>query len=120
MVNKMAKLEVSDAWKELYRTKNWVDLLRKTTEKYPDNEAIAIGNERITYKEYWDKVSEYAKALYAIGVKEGTHVAIWMTNRPEWCFARFAIYKLELSLSFKLFWNKERKFPPHPLQRKKR
>ena len=90
----MDGLQVSDRWKELYQTTNWVELLKKTAEQYPDNVALVIENQRITYKNYWDKVVAYAKGLYAVGVRKNTHVAIWMTNRPEWCFARHAIYKL--------------------------
>jgi long-subunit acyl-CoA synthetase (AMP-forming) len=43
--------------------------------------------QRFTYGEYKRRVDELAKGLYAVGVRKGTHVGIWMTNRPEWVFA---------------------------------
>ncbi len=90
------KLNVSDRWKVLARTKTWVDIFEETVEKYPEKEALVFWEpkKRYTYKEYRDKVNQMAKGLYAIGVRKGTHVGIWMTNRPEWCFTRLAIYKL--------------------------
>jgi len=88
------ELIVSDRWRELCRSKTWIDILGETAQKFPDDEALVFGDQRTTYREYAQKVNEYAKALYSIGVRSGDHVGIWMTNRPEWCYARHAIYKL--------------------------
>jgi len=88
------KLEVSDRWRELYKTKTWVNILEETAQEHPDNEALVFQDQRTSYRGYLGKVYEYAKGLYAIGVRRGDHVGLWMTNRPEWCYARFAIYKL--------------------------
>jgi fatty-acyl-CoA synthase len=40
-----------------------------------------------------DEVNCVAKGLMALGVVPGERVALWMTNRPEWIFALFAIAK---------------------------
>ena len=88
------KLDVSDRWIELCRTKTWVDILEETTRRFPEGEALVFEEERISFQEYQDSVNAVAKGLYAIGVRPGDHVALWMTNRPEWCYARHAVYKL--------------------------
>ena len=88
------KLQVSDKWRELCRSKTWIDILSETAHKFPDNEALCFGELRISYRQYYEKVMEYAKGLYSIGVRQGDHIGIWMTNRPEWCYARHAIYQL--------------------------
>jgi len=90
------KLKVSDRWADLARTKTWVDIFENADRELPGNEALVFweSKERFTYSKYKEKVDEMAKGLYAIGVRKGTHVGLWMTNRPEWCFARLAIYKL--------------------------
>ena len=90
------KLNVSNRWKDLAQTKTWVDIFEATVREFPDNEALVFweSKQRFTYREYKEKVDEMAKGLYAIGVRKGTHVGLWMTNCPAWCFARLAIYKL--------------------------
>lgn len=92
------KLEISSAWEELSKTKTWPEILAEVAQAFPDREALVfrMNGTRIsfTYREYANKVDELARGLYAIGVRKGDHVALWMTNRPEWCFARLAIYKL--------------------------
>jgi len=92
----MKKLEASDRWMKLYKTKTWIDIFEETAKQFAEKEALFFveTNQRLTYKEYLDKVNEFAKGLFAIGVRKGVHVGIWMTNRPEWCFARLAIYKV--------------------------
>jgi len=92
----MAKrqLNVSERWASLCRGKTWIDILEETACTYPENEALVSENVRITYREYVRRVNELAAGLSAIGVKRGDHVAIWMTNRLEWCFARHAVYKI--------------------------
>ena len=88
------KLNVSERWVSLYRNKTWIDILDETARTYPDDEALVFESERTTYRDYLNKVHDFARGLSAAGVKRGDHVAIWMTNRPEWCYARHAVYKL--------------------------
>ena len=90
----VAQLKVSDNWKKVYRDKTWIDILEERAKKSPDVAAIVFEDQCITYGEYLDRVNRFARGLYAIGVKKGDHVGLWMTNRPEWCFVRHAIYKL--------------------------
>ena len=92
----MAKLEVTDRWKDRSKNDTWIDIFEETAKKFPKKEGLIFkeSNQRFTYKEYLKKVNELAKGLFSVGVRKGTHVGIWMTNRPEWCFARMAIYKL--------------------------
>jgi len=92
----MAKrqLAVSEKWASLCRTQTWIDILEDTARTFPENEALISENVRITYREYVQRVDELARGLSALGVKRGDHVAVWMTNRPEWCFARHAVYKI--------------------------
>jgi fatty-acyl-CoA synthase len=88
------KLNVSDRWIKLCQEKTWVDILEETARRIPKAEALVFGNDRINYHQYLERVCDYAKGLRAIGVKRGDHVGLWMTNRPEWSYARHAIYQL--------------------------
>ena len=90
----VSKLKVSDHWKEIYRDKTWIDILEEKAKEIPDVEAIVFEEQRVTYAQYLEKVNQFAKGLFALGVRKGDHVGLWMTNRPEWCYARHAIYKL--------------------------
>ena len=87
------KLVSSGEWLKL-KDMTWFNILEMTAQKYPDNEAIVFQNKRVSYKEYLERVYETARGLYSIGVRRGDHVALWMTNRLEWLFARFSINKL--------------------------
>ena len=90
------KLNVSNRWGEWAKYKTWVNIFDEATEKYAEKDALVFreSKQRFKYGEYKQKVDEIAKGLYALGVRKGTHVGVWMTNRPEWVFVRLAIYKL--------------------------
>ena len=90
-------LKVGERWKEMAQSKTWVDIFEETVQKFPEKEAVVFWESmrRFTYREYKERVDEIAKGLYALGVREKTHVGIWMTNIPEWVFSRLAIYKLK-------------------------
>lgn len=90
----MKRLNVSDRWRKLCMSSNWSSILESTAKKFPEKEALVFGDVRVSYREYLENVTAIAKGLYAIGVRKGTHVALWMTNRVEWAFYRFAIYRL--------------------------
>ena len=47
-----------------------------------------------TYLEFRDDVDCFARALVAMGVKKGDHVAIWATNIPQWYITFWATTKI--------------------------
>ncbi len=51
-----------------------------------------------TYAEFRDDVDEFARALIAIGVRPGSHVAVWATNVPQWFIAFWATTKIGAAL----------------------
>jgi fatty-acyl-CoA synthase len=62
--------------------------------RYPKQEAMVLGEKRMTYDTYIDRVNSMANALLKMGVKKGDKVAIWMSNIPEWLYAHFACLKI--------------------------
>ena len=89
-------LQVSSRWRTLAQVGTWPDIFEDTANRYPDNEALVFREtgQRYSYREYREEIHKVARGLRALGIGQGTHVGIWMTNRPEWCFLRWAIYKL--------------------------
>jgi fatty-acyl-CoA synthase len=69
-------------------------LLDRAATQFPKNEAIVLGNTRITFDTYLDKVNCMANALLKLGVEKDEKIAIWMANIPEWVYAHFAAVKL--------------------------
>ncbi len=47
-----------------------------------------------TYPEFRDDVDNFARALIAMNVKKGDHVAIWATNVPAWYITFWATTKI--------------------------
>lgn len=76
------------------------DLLDKVAEVYPENPCVACNDKpfRKTYKEFKEECDTVAKGLMAMGVKNGSHVAIWATNYPEWIVLMFASAKIGATL----------------------
>ena len=70
---------------------NMVELLTSTTSRLPNQPVIFFRRTPITYIELQDKVFKVAAGLKNHGVKKGTHVALMMTNRPEYIITYFAI-----------------------------
>lgn len=89
----MNHLQVSDRWLRQCQG-TWLDILQETVRQYPQDRAVVFRDQEITYAELWRRVNEVAKALYAIGVRSGDHIGLWMVNRPECLYARYAIYRL--------------------------
>ena len=71
-------------------------ILDRTVEKFPDNEAIVYVDRdfRLTYREFSDLVDEMAKGLMALGIQKGEKVAVWATNIPFWVTLQFATAKI--------------------------
>ena len=47
-----------------------------------------------TYTQFRDDVDNFARSLIALGVKPGSHVAVWATNVPQWYIAFWAVTKI--------------------------
>lgn len=70
------------------------DLLDKASERWPNREAIVFKEEKISYKEYQEKVDQFAKTLLNLDIKKGDKVSVLFTNRPEWSISEYAVNKI--------------------------
>ena len=71
-------------------------LLDLVAERRPDDEALVYPDRglRYTYREFNEVVDECARALMALGLEKGDHVAVWGQNVPEWVTLQFATGKM--------------------------
>ncbi len=65
--------------------------LRRAARIYPDHEALVYGNIRTTYRNYHRRISQFASALTAMGLKSGDVVATLLPNIAAQAEAHFAI-----------------------------
>lgn len=64
-------------------------LLELLAREASDHEAVVFGAQRLTYHALWHRACEFARGLLRLGIGRGDHVAILMSNRPEWLVASF-------------------------------
>ena len=71
-------------------------VLDRMVEEFPDQYAFRYTqcDYTRTYSEFRDDVDKFARALIALGVKPGDHVAIWATNVPQWFITFWAATKI--------------------------
>jgi fatty-acyl-CoA synthase len=70
---------------------NLNDLLRRSAERWPDNELLVFPDERRTYAAMLTAANEHARSLIALGVRPRDHVGILMPNSPEYIELLFGI-----------------------------
>jgi fatty-acyl-CoA synthase len=70
------------------------DLLDGAGARWPAGLAMTLGDERVTFGAFRDRVVTLAGGLAALGVGRGATVAIWLPNRPEWFVAQYACARL--------------------------
>ncbi|MBQ7044457.1 MAG: AMP-binding protein [Clostridia bacterium] len=82
--------------KEELIEKTFSQVLDTMVENFPDQLAFKYTtlDYTRTYSEFRDDVDNFARALIAMGVKAGTHVAVWATNVPQWYIAFWAATKI--------------------------
>ena len=70
-------------------------LLNLVTERRPETDALVYADRglRYSYKEFNEVVERCARALIALGLEKGDHVAVWGQNVPEWVTLQFATGK---------------------------
>ncbi|MBN9587163.1 MAG: AMP-dependent synthetase [Afipia sp. 62-7] len=59
--------------------------------RYPDKEALILGDRRVTYREFGDRVTSIAKALIARGIKPGDRVVLYLPNCIEFAEGMFGV-----------------------------
>ena len=71
-------------------------LLDRIAEEFPDQYAFRYTtlDYTRTYAQFREDVDQFARALIAMGVKRGDHVAIWATNVPQWYITFWAATKI--------------------------
>jgi long-chain acyl-CoA synthetase len=60
----------------------------------PPRDALALGDERLTYDELWERVGRLAHALADRGIRQGDPVALLLPNTPEFAIAFLAVAQL--------------------------
>ena len=71
-------------------------VLDRMVEEFPDQYAFKYTtlDYTRTYAEFRNDVDTFARALVSLGVKAGSHVAVWASNVPEWYIAFWATVKI--------------------------
>ncbi len=82
--------------KELLIDCTFSQVLDRMVEEFPDQYAFKYTtlDYTRTYSEFRDDVDDFARALIAMGVRAGHHVAVWATNVPQWYIAFWAVTKI--------------------------
>jgi len=73
-----------------YADKTVAQYLFETARVFPDRTALVFENRALSYTEMADQVRRFASALSALGVRQGTRVAIQLPNLPQTTIAYFA------------------------------
>ncbi len=76
--------------------KTFSQVLDTMVREFPDQTAIKYTtlDYTRTYAQFRDDVDDFARALIDMGVKAGSHVAVWATNIPQWYIAFWAVTKI--------------------------
>ncbi len=76
--------------------KTFSQVLDKMVEEFPDQIAFKYTtlDYTRTYAQFRDDVDECCRALLSLGVKKGSHVALWATNIPQWYITFWAVTKI--------------------------
>ena len=68
-----------------------VKFLVRSAEVYPDKVAVVYGDERYTYRQFYERVNRLASALISRGVGKGDKVAFICPNTPPMLEAHYAV-----------------------------
>ncbi len=82
--------------KEMLIDCTFPELLDIVCEEFPEQYAFRYTEMDYvrTYPQFREDVDNFARALIAMGVKKGDHVAIWATNVPQWFITFWATTKI--------------------------
>ena len=75
------------------------EMLTRTAQRYPEEEALIFKDANITYRELDALVNAFANALLDLGIRKGQTVCLFMTNRPEYVISWFAATRIGAPVS---------------------
>ena len=77
-----------------YPSHPYDELLTRTAERFPENEAVIFKKENLTHRELDALVNALANALLHLGIRKGQKICLFMANRPEYLISWFAIIRI--------------------------
>ena len=77
-----------------YPKKSVGDLPQDAARRFGDRTALLFEGRSYSFTEYAEQVDRAARALLALGVRPGDHVAVWLNNSPDWLFIQYAIARV--------------------------
>ncbi len=75
-------------------------VLRETARAHPGSDALVFPQtgRRWTWEQFDAEVDRVARALIALGLEHGEHLALWATNVPQWVLLQFATARIGVVL----------------------
>lgn len=70
------------------------ELLARSAGLVPDQVALILGDQRVTYREVAERADAMAAGLQALGVQKGDRVTVCLQNVPELVYSYFGIAQL--------------------------
>ncbi|WP_241839900.1 FadD3 family acyl-CoA ligase [Frankia sp. CcI49] len=67
--------------------------LARAAARWPHDEAIVDGDQRLTFADLDARTAEVARALVASGVRAGDRVSVWAPNTCEWALVALGVYR---------------------------
>ncbi|UCG61429.1 MAG: acyl--CoA ligase [Candidatus Zixiibacteriota bacterium] len=68
------------------------DLLSESAERFPDKPAVTHNNERLSFRQLYERSAALANRLRELGLPEGSRIALLFENSLEYATAFFAIF----------------------------
>ncbi len=75
-------------------SENWATLWEAFADAQPDQVAVVVGEQTLTWRQLDERAARMASALGARGIVEGTRIAQLMFNCPEYLETTYAAFKL--------------------------
>lgn len=69
-------------------------ILAESARRFPDKDALVLGDTRLTYAQVWGMARRYAAVLAADGIGPGSRVALLLPNIPHFAFAYYGALAL--------------------------
>ena len=70
------------------------EMLTRTAERFPENEAVIFKDVNLSYRELDTLVNALANALLGLGIRQGQKVCLFMANRAEYLISWFATIRI--------------------------